>query len=249
MRCLPESKRNRLRERPITTKRYMFAFSILAQGGKWDRAEQLIPSLLKDGSYRADLLVPGVLAAWEDHPSLFAKVMDHWQMRADERSMSNYELSTDLCRREVARGTPEKYLASALRWHHVLDGSTAAAIALFADRTERPQSRHCGCADGAFDATDWIVCPGIRPCGANPSCAATRRPLCRTKPSYLAARWLWTPVFWLRRIGSSCSGNTWRIIGLSSGERGASASRPRCCDCDDQTSDDCGHATGWFALC
>lgn len=110
-------------------------FSILAQGGKWDRAEQLIPSLLKDGSYRADLLVPGVLAAWEDHPSLFAKVMDHWQMRADERSMSNYELSTELCRREVARGTPEKYLASALRWHHVLDGSTAAAIALL--RTEQ----------------------------------------------------------------------------------------------------------------
>lgn len=114
-------------------------FTFLTHGARWDRAAQLIPSLLKDGSYRDDLLVPGVLAAWEEQPSLFVNVMDHWQRRSERSSMCNYELSAALIHRMFQRGTPEAYLDAIARWHRVLDTGTAAVCALLQAERLDPQ--------------------------------------------------------------------------------------------------------------
>lgn len=114
-------------------------FTILARGARWDRAAQLIPSLLKDGSYRDDLLVPGVVVAWEDSPSLFAKVMDHWQDVSTRSHCQNHELSYELCRRMLRRGKPEEYLDAVLRWYGVLDDGTSAVCALLHTEARDPQ--------------------------------------------------------------------------------------------------------------
>jgi hypothetical protein len=114
--------------------------TVLARGGRWAEVLARAPQVLNGGTYREDLLIPGVLLAWEDSPAAFTALMSQWTETLGPGNCHRqcYELSLSLLRLVLQRGEPEKYLEQLLRFPQVLDGMWLGRCALLRTETQSP---------------------------------------------------------------------------------------------------------------
>lgn len=114
--------------------------TVLARGGRWAEVLSRAPQVLDGGTYREDLLIPGVLLAWEESPAAFTALMEKWTQTLGPGNCYRqcYELSLSLLRLVLQRGEPEKYLEQLLRFPQVLDGMWLGRCALLRTETKSP---------------------------------------------------------------------------------------------------------------
>lgn len=114
--------------------------TVLARGGRWAEVLARAPQVLNGGTYREDLLIPGVLLAGEESPEAFTALMEKWTQTLGSRSSHNqcYELSLSLLHRLLQRGEPDKYLELLVRFPYVLDSLYVGCCALLRTETKSP---------------------------------------------------------------------------------------------------------------
>jgi hypothetical protein len=100
-------------------------FTLAALGGQWEKALALADDCLAGGSYREDILVPGLMHAYvAGQTKIIAKIMKRW---ADAEESSKFgDFSMALARHVIERGEPGKYIELLLQYPKAIDDFSPA---------------------------------------------------------------------------------------------------------------------------